>query len=98
MALRVGLRYSKGLSKKALDSILEERGRGPFRTIADLYRRTAVSRDALENLIRAGFLDSLHPDVAGGRREMISSVARLPKKPRGGQEELEHPSSGWGEP
>jgi error-prone DNA polymerase len=94
-ALRVGLRYSKGLSGKALGSILEERERGPFVSVADLYRRTSVSRDALENLICAGFLDGLNPSSVGGRGALLSSVASLPKKPRRGQEELVHPATGW---
>ena len=94
-ALRVGLKYSKGLSKKALDSILEERERRPFASVGDLYRRTDASRDSLENLIRAGFLDPLHPDGARGRPAMLSEAMRLPKKPRRGQEELEHPAAGW---
>ncbi|MGB3633202.1 MAG: DNA polymerase III subunit alpha [Rubrobacteraceae bacterium] len=94
-ALRVGLKYSKGLSQKALDSILEEREQRPFGSVADLYRRTAVSRDALENLVRAGFLDALHPDGVNGRTAMLFEATRLPKKPRRGQEELVHPATGW---
>src|SRR5215213_812947 len=58
-ALRVGLKYAKGLSRRAMSSILSERDERPFASVPELYRRTAVEKDALENLIRAGFLDSL---------------------------------------
>src|SRR5215211_7421405 len=46
-ALRVGLRYCKGLSEKAISSIVDERRKKPFVSVADLYRRTAVEKDAL---------------------------------------------------
>lgn len=96
-ALRVGLRYAKGLSRKAVRSILDERDGRPFRSVADLYRRTEVGRDALENLIRAGFLDALVP--GGNRTALLSRTARLPRKLRQGalQGELAHPSSLLGE-
>jgi len=44
--------------KTALVSILEEREWSPFDSARDLYRRTAVARDALGNLVRGGFLDA----------------------------------------
>ena len=99
-AIRVGLAYTKGLSRKAVDSVLEERERGPFDTVQDLYRRTAVARDALESLVKGGFLDTLSPsgDV-GGRGALLSEARTLPKKPsdrRGrGQEELPLPHPAW---
>jgi error-prone DNA polymerase len=58
-----------------------------------------VERDALENLIRAGFLDHLAPDA--GRSGLLSSVGNLPKKrsraPHRYQAELPlvHPASWW---
>ena len=95
-ALRVGLRYCKGLSEKAISSILAGRRRRPFASVADLYQRTAVEKDALENLIRGGFLDSL----AGGseRAWLLGETAALPKKrSRGRQPEIPqpHPASWW---
>lgn len=93
-ALRVGLRYSRGLSRKAIESILEERERRSFGSVADLYRRTEIGRDALENLIHAGFLDTLHQD--GNRPALLDEARKLSKKPRGGgQRELSHPASWW---
>jgi error-prone DNA polymerase len=95
-ALRVGLRYCKGLSERAISSIVAERRKKPFVSVADLYGRTAVEKDALENLIRGGFLDSL----AGGseRSLLLGESAALPKKRRRGRQEeipIEHPASWW---
>lgn len=97
-ALRVGLRYCKGLSEKSISSIVSERRKRPFASVADLYQRTAVERDSLESLVRGGFLDPL----AGGseRSRLLDEAATLPKKrSRGsaGQPEmpLPHPASWW---
>jgi DNA polymerase III alpha subunit len=95
-AIRVGLAYVKGLSRKAMDSVLEERERGPFDTIQDIYRRTVVARDALESLVKGGFLDTLSPSGdAGGRGALLSEACALPKKLSGsrgrGQQELPLP-------
>jgi error-prone DNA polymerase len=95
-ALRVGLRYCKGLSERAISSIESERRGRPFVSVADLYGRTAVERDSLENLVRGGFLDGL---PGGDNRSRLLDEARsLPKKRRrAGQPEipLEHPASWW---
>jgi error-prone DNA polymerase len=95
MALRVGLRYCKGLSEKSISSIVSGRRKRPFVSVADLYGRTVVEKDSLENLIRGGFLDSL----AGGseRSRLLGKVAELPKKRRGRQQEIPipHPASWW---
>jgi len=95
--LRPGLRYCKGLSEKAISSIVSERCKKPFVSVADLYGRTVVEKDSLKNLIKGGFLDSL----AGGaeRSLLLDEVATLPKKRRGsaGQPEIpvRHPASWW---
>jgi error-prone DNA polymerase len=93
-SLRVGLSYCKGLSRGEISSIVFERRRRPFASVADLYRRTAVERDSLETLVRAGFLDGLGKSRAGLLRE----TGRLPgKRWRGHQPEipLPHPVSWW---
>ena len=97
-ALRVGLKYTKDLSGPALSSILSEREERPFASTADLYQRTAVERDALENLIRAGFLDPLAPDA--GRNGLLAAASDLPKKRsrarrRQAELPLPHPASWW---
>jgi len=93
-ALRVGLTYTKGLSRKAVDSILAERERETFGSVQDLYRRTSVARDALESLVKGGFLDTFSPGGASGRGALLTEASVLPKKPSGrrrGQEELPLP-------
>ena len=97
-ALRAGLRYCKGLSEKAISSILSERHKNPFSSVADLYGRTAVEKDSLENLIRGGFLDPLAEGF--DRSRLLDETATLPKKRRrgpAGQSEIpvRHPASWW---
>jgi error-prone DNA polymerase len=97
-ALRAGLRYCKGLSERAVSSIVAERRKRPFVSVADLYGRTAVEKDSLENLIRGGFLDSLAEGFE--RSPLLGEVATLPKKPKrlsAGQPEIpvKHPASWW---
>ncbi|HET7272200.1 MAG TPA: DNA polymerase III subunit alpha [Rubrobacter sp.] len=94
-ALRVGLRYCKGLSGKAISSIMAERRKRQFASVADLYGRTAVEKDSIENLIKGGFLDSL--EGRSERAQLLGESAALPKKRRGRQEEIpvEHPASWW---
>jgi error-prone DNA polymerase len=62
-ALRVGLRYVRGLSDALLDRIDEERARAPFTTLEDFVRRSAPPVDAIEALATAGaFEDCLGRD------------------------------------
>ncbi len=99
-ALRVGLSYCKGLSRKAIEGILSGRRKRPFASAADLYRRTPVARDALENLAKGGFLDALAGGPSG-RARLLSEVRGLPKKRRRHEVQpempLEHPAVGWEE-
>ena len=100
LALRVGLRYTRSLSANAISSILEARKKAPFTNVADLYSRTAVEIDGLENLIRGGFFDNLSP---GSQHRLLDEARRMPNKRRkkskdermGYEEELLHPSDGW---
>ncbi len=99
-AIRVGLEYAKGLSKKAISSILEEREKRSFDSVADLYRRTAVARDTLEILIKGGFLDTLSPSGEARRVMLLSEAHSLAKKPvtRGRQEKIPLPETGDAHP
>jgi error-prone DNA polymerase len=95
-ALRVGLRYCKGLSERAISSIVSERRGRPFVSVADLYGRTAVERDSLENLIKGGFLDGLPGD--DNRSRLLEEAAVLSKKKRRAEQPeipLKHPASWW---
>jgi len=96
LALRVGLRYCKGLSEREISSILSERLGRFFVSVADLYGRTGVERDSLENLVKGGFLDGL-PN-GDDRSRLLGEARTLPKKRRrAGQPEipLPHPASWW---
>ncbi len=53
-ALRVGLRYVRGLSDALLDRIDDARSEQPFTDLADFTRRTGAPTDALEALATAG--------------------------------------------
>lgn len=99
-ALRPGLSYCRGLSEKVIETILSEREKRLFASVGDLYQRTPVERDALENLIRAGLLDFLHSEGSGAnRRELLAHTRSLPVKrrrsSRDSQPELPHPGSWW---
>ena len=78
-ALRVGLKYTKHLSQNALRSILESRKERVFDSTSDLYSRTDVERDGLENLVKGGFLDQLYP-ANGARSRALAEMQKLPKK------------------
>jgi DNA polymerase III alpha subunit len=96
-ALRVGFSYCKGLSERAISSILSERGKRPFSSVADLYRRTLVERDALENLIKGGFLDAFS-NRGTDRPRLLEETKDLPKKRKDDSQPeipLEHPASWW---
>jgi error-prone DNA polymerase len=53
-AMRVGLRYVRGLSDALLDRIDDARAEQPFTDLADFTRRTGAPTDALEALATAG--------------------------------------------
>ncbi|MBC7347014.1 MAG: DNA polymerase III subunit alpha, partial [Clostridia bacterium] len=59
--LRVPLSRVKGMGAGTLAAILRERARAPFASLADFYQMTRVDRDLLENLVRCGAFDRLHP-------------------------------------
>jgi DNA polymerase-3 subunit alpha len=60
--IRFGLLAIKGVGQKAVESIVEERGRrGPFRSIFDFCERIdhrAVPKSCVESLVKAGAFDS----------------------------------------
>ena len=61
--IRYGLGAVKGVGEGAVDAIIQERAaRGPFRSLADLCRRTdlaKINRRTLEALIKSGSMDGL---------------------------------------
>ncbi len=77
-AVRLGLRYVKGLREEMGKRIEEERRRLPFASAADLVKRTEVRRDELTQLARVGALASLEPE----RRAALWDAERA-VRPRG---------------
>jgi error-prone DNA polymerase len=57
-AVRIGLNYISSIGKDDAEALVAEReANGPFRDIADLARRTRLSRDGLEALVKSGACD-----------------------------------------
>ncbi len=75
-AVRIGLRYVAGLREDAADRIAGERGRTPFRTLADLAHRAALHRDELDALAECGALAALG-SARNTRRSALWQVAAL---------------------
>jgi error-prone DNA polymerase len=67
LAIRIGLRYAKGLSETTAREVEEERLRADFRSLFDFLERTRLKREAVENLIACGALDAFGLE----RREML---------------------------
>jgi error-prone DNA polymerase len=55
----MGLMQVKGLSEETAGEVVQARGHRPFSSLADFWRRTALDRDAVENLIAVGAFDTL---------------------------------------
>jgi error-prone DNA polymerase len=78
-ALRIGLRYVRGLGSKAEEKLNSawEAG-GPFRSVEDVVRRSGLGLPALKTLAEAGAFNTLWP----GRRSALWEVlARLAQRP-----------------
>jgi error-prone DNA polymerase len=52
--LRLGFNLVRGLGPRAREVLERERERGPYRSLADVVRRTGLDRDALERLAEVG--------------------------------------------
>ena len=67
-AVRVGLRYVRGLSEATAREVEEERRRnGPHRSLFDFLERTRLKREVIENLVACGAFD----DFGLERRELL---------------------------
>ena len=72
-ALRMGLRYVRGLREDAARSLLLERMRAPFSSIHDLARRVPeLRKDELTTLAEIGALNSM--DLVGISRLQIENL------------------------
>jgi error-prone DNA polymerase len=79
-AVRLGLRYAAGLHRESGEAIAAARARAPFRGVADLTKRVALRRDALDTLAELGALASIDP-AARTRRGALWQVAALERDP-----------------
>ncbi|PYO58691.1 MAG: error-prone DNA polymerase [Candidatus Rokuibacteriota bacterium] len=77
-AVRLGLRYVRGLREEIGKRIEEERRRRPFASVAELVKRAGLHRDELGQLARVGALGSLEPE----RRAALWEAERA-GRPRG---------------
>jgi error-prone DNA polymerase len=59
LAVRMGLRMTKGLSNTHADTIIARRGARPYRSVEDVHRRSGVPVAALERLAEADAFKSL---------------------------------------
>ena len=77
LAIRLGLRYVHGLGEAGQQRIVERREGGAFRHLWDFCRRTCLPRPVVENLIRAGAMDSLGPEKGRSRRDLVWELGGL---------------------
>jgi error-prone DNA polymerase len=72
-AVRMGLRYVKGLGEGEGQIILQARSAAPFKSLDDFARRARLKEDALGRLAEAGAFDTLGVD----RRHALWELRRL---------------------
>lgn len=95
-AIRTGLKQVKGITREALQAILAQRLKRPFKDLPDFISRTRIDRDIAENLIKCGALDSLHSN----RRQMLLELPgwlQWSRSQEQGCRELFRPPAGEGE-
>lgn len=73
-AIRVGLRLIYGISEGAMNSILQARADGRFKSLRDFCQRTSVPRPTIENLILARAFAFTGQSVP----ELLWTLAALP--------------------
>ncbi|SHH62061.1 error-prone DNA polymerase, DnaE-like [Jatrophihabitans endophyticus] len=66
-AVRLGLGSVRTIGDELAQAIVDERGRGPFASMADLSRRVGLTADQVEALATAGAFDCFGP----GRRDAL---------------------------
>ncbi len=82
-ALRIGLRYVRGLGSKAEEKLKAawEAG-GPFRSVEDVVRRSGLGLPALKTLAEAGAFRTLWgPGRRSALWEMLAKLAQRPLAP-----------------
>jgi error-prone DNA polymerase len=81
IALRIGLRYVRGLQQAAAEALIEERRRRPFASTEDLALRVPqLSRANLAMLARIGALNQMNPDTKLHRRDALWQIEKAARK------------------
>jgi len=81
LALRLGLRYVRGLQQSAAEALVRERQRAPFASVEDLAHRVPqLTRDNLAILATIGALNNLSPTTKLHRRDALWQVERAARK------------------
>jgi len=78
-AVRLGLRYVHGLGEAWQARVVERRGSHLFRDLRDFCQRTRLPRSVVENLIRAGAMDSFGQT----RRDLLWELGGLAYREEG---------------
>jgi len=76
-AMRIGLIQVRSLSTRGIESILKEREKREFSSLADFLGRTHIGKKEVENLILCGALDCL-----GTRPELLWELERVFRQKR----------------
>jgi error-prone DNA polymerase len=77
-AVRMGLRYVKGLGRASWEKMFEARNRRPFGSVEDFVERTGLDEGSVSRLAEAGALSGLTPE----RRSALWRVQGLARAPR----------------
>ena len=80
-ALRIGLRYVRGMQQAAAEALVQQRACAPFASIEDLAHRVPqLSRDNLAILASIGALNNLSPDARLHRRDAFWQVEQAVRR------------------
>jgi len=81
LALRIGLRYVRGLQLAAAEALIQERKRRPFTSTEDLALRVPqLSRANLAMLAKIGALNHMNPDTELHRRDALWQIEKAARK------------------
>jgi error-prone DNA polymerase len=96
IALRLGLRYVRGLREDAAQAVVRSRLRAPFTSIHDLTRRVPeLRKDELTTLAEIGALNAVvSGQGSGAGKSPVTSERIIPERKRGKEESRFYPPLG----
>jgi error-prone DNA polymerase len=81
LALRIGLRYVRGLQQASAEALVQQRACAPFASVEDLAHRVPqLSRDNLAILATIGALNNLSADARLHRRDALWQVEKAVRR------------------